>query len=67
MPRAKKSVRKLLRKESVNNQEIDIQTKDGKIIRGLFSVEMVDINNQQHLLSSLVDITERKRSPKRTG
>ena len=58
------SVRKLLRNESVNNQEIDIQTKDGKIIRGLFSVVMVDINNQQHMLSSLVDITERKRLQK---
>ncbi len=54
-------VRKLLRNESVNNQEIDIQTKNGKIIKTLFSVEMVEINGQPHMLTSLIDITEQKR------
>ena len=54
-------IRLLQKQGSIRNREIDIETKSCCIRRVLFSVELISINQQQHMLSSLIDITERRR------
>jgi two-component system, cell cycle sensor histidine kinase and response regulator CckA len=44
----------------VLNQEIDIRTKYGKIRRVLLSLETVSIGQERHILSTFIDISERK-------
>jgi PAS domain S-box-containing protein len=45
----------------VHNREIDVQTRTGKILRVLFSLETVNINQEKHILATFIDITERKQ------
>lgn len=44
----------------VRDHELSVRTRSGKILRVFFSLEMVVINGQPHVLASFVDITERK-------
>ena len=46
----------------VRNQEIAVKTKSGKILRALFSVEMINFDNQPHFLGSFINITDRKKA-----
>ena len=46
----------------VRNFESELCAKDGKRIPFLFSINRIDIDGKECLLSMLVDITERKRS-----
>ncbi len=46
----------------VRNQEIDVRTKSGKILRALFSVDLINFDNQPHFLGSLINITDRKKA-----
>jgi len=48
-------------KKTVNNLECIFRKKSGEVFRGLYSAEVVYFNGEQHLLSSVNDITERKR------
>ena len=46
----------------VRNQEIDVRTKSGKILRALFSVDLINFDNQPHFLGSIINITDRKKA-----
>lgn len=46
----------------VTNFEMQIRHKNGTLATGLFSGEMVEIQNENYFLSVMVDITERKRA-----
>ena len=50
----------------VLNQEIDVRTKSGKILRALFSVDLINFDNQPHFLGSLINITDRKKAEEKT-
>ncbi len=52
----------LLREGRVTSVEVKVRGKDGRILDGLFSGEVIDNQGQRSLLTVLVDITERRRS-----
>jgi PAS domain S-box-containing protein len=54
-------VNELLQNSTLLNRELLFRKKSGEIITGLFSAESVTINNEMCVLSSISDITERKR------
>ncbi|HOW89233.1 MAG TPA: PAS domain-containing sensor histidine kinase, partial [Elusimicrobiales bacterium] len=50
---------KLMADESVSEMELQVRRKDGKVLRGLFSGEMIRNQGKSFLLTVMVDITER--------
>jgi len=52
----------LTKKVVLNNIEVLFRTKDGRVIICSSSFEMLEIEGEQHILSVLEDITERKRA-----
>jgi PAS domain S-box-containing protein len=44
------------------NYELQIRRKDGSVLDGLFSGEVVSIQGREHFLTVMIDITERKRA-----
>jgi len=48
--------------KKVANVEFPFRRKNGEIITGLFSAQMLRINNEVCVLSSIADITERKKT-----
>ncbi len=48
--------------QSLRNYEASLRTKGGKIVSVLLSNEPVEVNGEACLLSSMVDITERKQA-----
>jgi PAS domain S-box-containing protein len=52
----------LASKGGVRNREFQFRVKSGERITGLFSAEIIIINNDKCVLSSINDITERKRA-----
>ena len=46
----------------IKNKEFKFKTKDGNLITGLFSAQIIYLDNTPYILSSLLDISERKRS-----
>ncbi len=52
----------LEQKKPIREFEIEIRKSDGEVLIGLFSAELIDIENELSLLTVMVDITERKRS-----
>ena len=57
-----KFVRRLLAEGSIRNLEVAFRTKDGDTRVGLGSAELIEIDGEQFVLSSVMDITERKRA-----
>ena len=55
------AVNELSKSGKVREREFKFRKKSGELITGLFSAEIISINNQEFVLSSLSDITERKR------
>lgn len=55
-------VNELLQNSSLSNRELFFRKKSGEIITGLFSAELITINNEICVISSISDITERKRA-----
>lgn len=53
-------VTKLLNGENIFSEEYQFNTKNGNIIFGLFSAQIIFLNNESFVLSSINDITERK-------
>lgn len=45
----------------INNMELNLRRKSGHIWNALYSAQIVDINGEKVMLSSIVDITERKK------
>jgi PAS domain S-box-containing protein len=60
-PERSEIIKMLRENKNVNNLECIFSTKTGGVITGLYSAELVCFNGEQHLLSSVNDITERKR------
>uniref|UniRef100_UPI00351CA595 PAS domain S-box protein n=1 Tax=Methanomethylovorans sp. TaxID=2758717 RepID=UPI00351CA595 len=52
--------KKLVEEGSIANSELQIRCKDGTILHGLFSGEIITSQGQQYLLTVMVDITARK-------
>ncbi|MFZ3057635.1 MAG: PAS domain S-box protein [Minisyncoccales bacterium] len=50
----------------VKNREYLFRIKKGDILTGLYSAQLVKINSEDYLLSSIADITERKKSEQQT-
>ncbi len=54
---------KLLQKKGIiRNYEISVQTKTGKPLRMLVSIDKINLNGQDCVISTLIDITERKKA-----
>jgi PAS domain S-box-containing protein len=51
-----------LSKGKVKGVQIELRAKSGKIISGLFSADIVTINSEQCILSSISDVTELKHT-----
>ncbi len=54
----------LQRKGNLRNFEINFRTKSGKIVNTLLSIDKINLNNQDYLLSTVTDITETKKAQK---
>ncbi len=54
-------VAELSKHGSIREMEEQLRTKSGEVRTGLISAGIITINNEKHVLSSIVDITERKR------
>ncbi len=55
-------VEQTLKQGSALNQEISACTKTGKLLKVLASAEAVNIGGEKYILSSAIDLTERKRA-----
>jgi len=54
----------LTSKGKMQEREFQFRKKSGEIITGLFSAEIITVNNEKCVLSSINDITDRKRMGK---
>jgi len=52
----------LLQSQRIHDHEYDFRTKSGKIINGICSGEIIQIDGEAYVLSVIHDITERKRA-----
>ncbi len=55
-------VQALSKGQKVRGAEFQFRKKSGDILTGLFSAEIITVNNQPYVLSSISDITERKQT-----
>ncbi len=55
-------LRDLAKNESIKEKEIIFRKKSGELLTGLFSAEIILINNEKCILSSINDITENKKA-----
>jgi PAS domain S-box-containing protein len=55
----------LLKQGSVRNFEVDVRVKSGKIITGLISADIIQINNNPYVLAIMRNISDRKEAEKR--
>ncbi len=55
-------VNELTEKGMMRDREFQFRRKSGERLTGLFSAEIISINNEEYVLSSLNDITARKRA-----
>lgn len=60
-PERSKIIKMFQENKTVKNLECVFSKKSGELITGLYSAELVYLNGEQHLLSTVNDITERKR------
>lgn len=56
------AIKELLKKGSIQNIELKFQKNSGEIMTGLLSADIIIINNEKIVLSSITDISERKRT-----
>ena len=57
-------VHEISENQRVPGEEIQFRKKSGEVLIGLFSAEIIQIDDQPWLLSSISDITERKQAEK---
>jgi len=57
---------KMLKSGNATNIEINVKKKDLTPIDVLFSAELIDFNGEQHILATMIDITQKKESEKIT-
>ena len=58
----KNMIKDLIANRSVMNREYLFKTKRGEILTGLYSAQLIKINSEDYILSSIADITARKKS-----
>ncbi|MFZ2390304.1 MAG: PAS domain S-box protein [Minisyncoccales bacterium] len=58
----KNMIKDLIAKRSVMNREYLFKTKKGEVLTGLYSAQLIKINSEDYILSSIADITARKKS-----
>ncbi len=46
----------------ISNFETEIETKNGEPVTVLLSIEQLELNNKQHWLTSIIDITDKKKA-----
>ena len=56
------AINELSKKGRVQGKEFQFRKRSGEMITGLFSADVIPINNQKYVLSSISDITERKKA-----
>lgn len=56
-----KVVKELDEKSKIIDREYHFRKKSGEIITGVFSAEFLNINNEKCIISTLIDITKRKK------
>jgi len=61
---AEKAFKELLERGNFNNYELKIRRKDGKILDGLFSAEIIKSQDKVYLLAIMIDLTSHKFSEK---
>jgi PAS domain S-box-containing protein len=62
-PNAPKEFFEIFKKEkSFRNVEVTFRTKSGKLLPTIVSVEKISINNQDHMITTFVNITRRKQA-----
>jgi PAS domain S-box-containing protein len=55
------------REKSVHNVEMTFRTKSGKLLPTIISVEKIFVSNQDHIITTFVDITRRKQAEQQLG
>ncbi|MDD3364828.1 MAG: PAS domain S-box protein, partial [Syntrophomonas sp.] len=55
------TVKMALETEKVHNVEITVRTKSGYDLIGLYSTDIINIKNEEYLLTMITDITERRK------
>ena len=58
----KEMIHKLVEGRVVQQHECDFRKKDGTVGTGLFSAEMIHFDGRSYVLSSVLDITQRKKA-----
>ena len=58
------SLEQLLEQGYFDNYELKIRRKDGQILDGLFSAEIIERQGKMYILIIMIDLTSRKRSEK---
>ncbi len=53
-----------LNNQPILNREVKFVRKDKKVITGLFSTKIINVKGQKHLLNTLIDITNLKKTEK---
>ena len=52
----------IFRGKSIHNVEMTFRTKTGELLRTIVSIEKISINNQDHIITTFVDISRRKKA-----
>ena len=60
-----KLTQQLQEKGALHNLDITFQTKTGKHINAIISIEKICFNNQDYIISTFVDVSERKKTEKK--
>lgn len=58
----KKILEELLENGKIRSAELKVKTRNGTILDGLFSAEILDIQGNKNLLTVMVDITKQKKA-----
>lgn len=56
------TLKSFLEKGILQNREMTVRTKSGKLLTVLSSNEIISLNGQDHAVSTIIDITERKKA-----
>ncbi len=55
---------KLLEKGCMKDVELNVRTKNGEILNGLFNGEIIEVDSIEYILTSMTDITQQKNAEK---
>jgi PAS domain S-box-containing protein len=57
-----KIISEFIKSGGSSETEVEVRSKTGKILTGVFSVDIITLNDEKFLLSQMNDITERKKA-----